>query len=89
MITRFPAHRSAEEGTKNPPCERGARKKMFLQSCRPASVSPENKVAITEQSQEGLIYALQSRLTLSKDLLRKTSWSFKIIARSYAIQHFH
>ena len=61
---------------------------MFLQSCRPASVSPDYKVAITERSQEGVTYALQSRLTLSKDLLRKTSWSFKIIARSYAIQHF-
>ena len=37
---------------------------MFLQSCSPASVLPDNKVAITEQSQEGVIYALQSRLTL-------------------------
>ena len=41
---------------------------MFLQSCRPASVLPDNKVAITYQSQEQLIFALQSRLTLSKDL---------------------
>ena len=53
---------------------------MFLQSCRPASVLPDNKVAITEQSQEGVIFGLQSRLTLSKDLYGKTSWSLKIIA---------
>ena len=46
---------------------------MVLQSCRPASVLPYNKVAITEQSQEGVIFALQSRLTLSKDLFRKKS----------------
>ena len=50
---------------------------MVLQSCRPASVFPDNKVAITEQSQEGVIFALQSRLILSKDLFRKTSWRFK------------
>ena len=36
------------------------RRKIFLQSCRPASVLPDNKVAITEQSQEGVIFALQS-----------------------------
>ena len=36
------------------------RGKMFLQSCRPASVMPDNKVAITEQSREGVIFALQS-----------------------------
>ena len=39
-----------------------ARGKMFLESCRPASVLPDNKVAITEQLQEGVIFALQSRL---------------------------
>ena len=55
-------------------------KKMFLQSCRPASVLPDKRVAITEQSQEGVIYALrQSRLTLSLDLYRRASWSLKII----------
>ena len=36
------------------------RRKIFLPSCRPASVLPDNKVAITEQSQEGVIFALQS-----------------------------
>ena len=45
---------------------------MFLQSCRPASVLPDNKVAITDQSQEEVIFPLQSRLTLSKDLFTKT-----------------
>ena len=50
--------------------------KMFLQSCRLASALCDNKVAITEQSQkEGVIYALQSRLTLPRDLFRRTSWS--------------
>ena len=53
---------------------------MFLQSCRPASVLPDNKVAITDQSQEEVVFALQFRLTLFKDLFRKTSWSLKIIA---------
>ena len=33
MLTRFPAHRSAEEGTEDLPCELGARKKCF---CSPA-----------------------------------------------------
>ena len=32
MFTRFPAHRSAEEGTEDLPCELGARKKC---SCNP------------------------------------------------------
>ena len=47
---------------------------MFLQSCRPASVLPDNKVAITEQykgSQEGVIFALQSRLTSIRISLEK------------------
>ena len=44
-----------------------------------ASVSPLNKVAITEQSQ-GVIYVLQSRFTLSLDLFRRTSRSLKTIA---------
>ena len=48
---------------------------MLLQSFRPASVLPDIKVAKTEQSQEGVIFALQSRLTFPKDLFRKTSWS--------------
>ena len=52
---------------------------MVLQSCKLASVLPDNKVAITEQSQEAVIFVLQSRLTLSKDLFRKTSWRFKQI----------
>ena len=51
MFTRFPAHGSADEGTEDLPCELGAWKKMFLQSCRPAPVLPDNKVAMTEQSQ--------------------------------------
>ena len=76
----FPTRRSAEEATEDLPCELGAWKKMFLQSCRPASVLPDKRVAITEQSQEGVTYALrQSRLTLSLDLFRRTSWSLKII----------
>ena len=33
MIARFPAHRSAEEGTEDLPCELGARKKSY---CNPA-----------------------------------------------------
>ena len=33
MFTRFPAHRSAKEGTEDLPCELGARKKCF---CNPA-----------------------------------------------------
>ena len=42
---------------------------MSLQSCLPASVSPDNKLAITEQLQEGVLYEVQSRLTfLSLDL---------------------
>ena len=39
----------------------------------------DNKVAITERLQ-GVIYVLQSRFTLSLDLLTRTSWSLKIIA---------
>ena len=46
---------------------------MFLQSCCLALVLPDNKVATTEQSQEGVIYTLQSRLTLPQDLFRRTS----------------
>ena len=71
MFTRFPAHRSAQEGTEALLCELGVWKKMFLQSCQWNSVLPDNKVAITEQSQEGVIYAFQSRLTLSLDLFRR------------------
>ena len=69
MFTRFPTHRNAQEGTEDLPCELGVWKKMFLQSCQ--SVLPDNKVAITEQSHEGVIYALQSRLSLSLDLFRR------------------
>ena len=72
----FPTRRSAEEGTEDLPCELDAWKKIFLQFCRPASVLPDKRVAITEQSQEGVTYALRkSRLTLSLDLFRRTSWS--------------
>ena len=64
MFTRFPAHRSAEEETEDQPCELSVWKKMLLQSCRLALVLPDKRVAVTEQSQEGVIYALlQSRLT--------------------------
>ena len=58
--------------------ETGERGGVFV-SCRPASVLPDNKVAMTEQSQE-VIYVLQCRFTLSLDLFRRTSWSLKIIA---------
>ena len=58
----------------------GREEKMFWQSCRPASVLPDNKVVITDQSQEEVIFSLQSRLTLSKDLFRKTGCCLKIIA---------
>ena len=54
MFTRFPAHWSAEEETEDLPFELSASEKMFLQSCRPASVLPDKRVTITEQSQEGL-----------------------------------
>ena len=64
MFTRFSAHGSAEEGTED--LVNLVRGKMFLPSCRPASVLPDNKVAITEQSQEGVIFALQS--TGSKEM---------------------
>ena len=50
---------------------------MFLQSCRLASVLPDNKVAITEQSQEGVIFALQSRLTSIRISLEKQAGVFK------------
>ena len=39
---------------------------MFFQSCRPASGLPDNKMAITEQSPEGVVFALQSRLTSTR-----------------------
>ena len=55
MFTRFPAHRSSQEGTEDLPSELGVWKKMFLQSCQ--SVLPDNKVGITEQSQEGVFLA--------------------------------
>ena len=55
MFTRFPVHRSSQEGTEDLPCELGVWKKMFLQSCQ--SVLPDNKVGITEQSQEGVFLA--------------------------------
>ena len=55
MFTRFPAHRSPQEGTEDLPCELGVWKKMFLQSGQ--SVLPDNKVGITAQSQEGVILA--------------------------------
>ena len=78
MFTRFPAHESVEEGTEDLPCEFGAWRKMFLQSCRPASFLPDKRAAITEKSQEGVIYALcqsilTGRLTLYLDLFRRTS----------------
>ena len=52
MFTRFPAHRSPQEGIEDLPCELGVWKKMFLQSGQ--SVLPDNKVGITAQSQEGV-----------------------------------
>ena len=73
MFTRFPTHRSAEEGTEDFPCELGVWKKFFLPFCCLALVLHDNKVATTEQSQEGVIYTLQSRLTLPQDLFRRTS----------------
>ena len=52
---------------------------MFFQSCRPASVLPDNKVAITEQSQEGVVFALQSRLTSIRISLEKQAAVLKKI----------
>ena len=52
---------------------------MFFQSCRPASVLPDNKVAITEQSQEVVVFALQSRLTSIRISLEKQAGVLKII----------
>ena len=46
---------------------------MFLPFCCLALVLHDNKVATTEQSREGVIYTLQSRLTLPQDLFRRTS----------------
>ena len=50
---------------------------MFLESCRRASVLPDNKVAITEQLQEGVIFALQSRLHYLRISLQKQACALK------------
>ena len=76
MFTRFPAHRCAEEGIEYLPCELGAWKKCF---CNPADGLRScliKKVTITEKSKKGVIYGLQTILTLSLDLFRRTSLSF-------------
>ena len=76
MFMRFPAHRCAEEGTEYLTCELGSWKKCF---CNPADRLRScliKKVTITEQSKEGVIYGLQTRLTLSLDLFRRTSLSY-------------
>ena len=52
MFTRFPTHKSTEEGIEDLRCELRHQEKMLLQSFRPALVLPDNKVAITEQSQD-------------------------------------
>ena len=41
MFTRFPAHRSPEEGTQDLPCELGARKNVFTFASSPLSESLE------------------------------------------------
>ena len=59
-----------------------AREKMFLQSCRPVSVFRDNKLAITDQSQEevSLGASPDSHILYYLRIFRKTSCSLKIIA---------
>ena len=74
MFTRFIAHRSAEEGTEDLPRELGARKKCF---CNPAD---RLRSCLITKWQQQISRKKKSRLTLSKDLFRKTGCCLKITA---------